>query len=473
MNTRILPFRQKRKEKKSTVMLSKFKHRKHKQQLAQMPTLSQSVDHIETLYCPKVFRSTLLQLITQATRRICLVALYLEKDEAGQAVLSALYQAKKRHPELDICVLVDWHRAQRGRIGVKTESNNADWYREMAEKNSDVFLPVCGVPVNTREALGVMHLKGTIIDNTVIYSGAGINNVYLHQGDKYRYDRYQLIKNAQLAGIMLDYLKKHILSSHAVQLLNTGENRKISEIKNQVQRFRLSLRQARYAVSENMPYASHDGLSVTPLVGLGKKNMLNKTIENLLSSTQEELRICTPYFNLPCSIKRHITRLLKEGKKVQIIVGDKTANDFYTPPDQPFKMISTLPYLYEINLGRFLKRMQPYLDKGNLVVRLWKHEDHSFHIKGIWVDNQWQLLTGNNLNLRAWHFDLENAILIQDPKQELGQQRMKELACIQKHTKVVNHHLELDSIQQYPLKVRTLIRRLCRIRIDRLINRIL
>lgn len=454
-------------------MLSKFKRKKHTQQLAQMPKLSQSVDHIKTLYCPTVFRTTLLQMIAQATQRIYMAVLYLEKDKAGHDVLSALYQAKKKRPELDICVLVDWHRAQRGRIGVMAEHNNADWYYEMAKKNSEVFLPVYGIPVNTREALGVMHLKGIMIDDTVIYSGASINNVYLHQGSKYRYDRYQLIKNAKLALLMINYLKIHILSSNAVQPLNSKTRHKICDMKYHVQRLRFSLRQANYSVTENLCYANQDELSVTPLVGLGKKNMLNKTIEYLISSTQKQLSICTPYFNLPSSIKRNITSLLKEGKTVKIIVGDKTANDFYTLPDQPFKMISILPYLYEINLTCFLKRMQPYLDKGNLIVRLWKHEAHSFHIKGIWIDDEWQLLTGSNLNLRAWHFDLENALLIRDPKQELRHQRVKELKCIQKYTKVIQNYLELDSIQQYPLKVRTLIRRLCRIRIDRLINRVL
>ncbi|MGE6888458.1 CDP-diacylglycerol--serine O-phosphatidyltransferase, partial [Serratia bockelmannii] len=41
------------------------------------------------------------------------------------------------------------------------------------------------------------------------------------------------------------------------------------------------------------------------------------------------------------------------------------------------------------------------------------------------------------------------------------------------HTTVVGHYQELQSIQQYPIKVRKLIRRLRRIRIDRLISRIL
>ena len=50
----------------------------------------------------------------------------------------------------------------------------------------------------------------------------------------------------------------------------------------------------------------------------------------------------------------------------------------------------------------------------------------------MWVDDEWMLLTGNNLNPRAWRLDLENAILIHDPKHQLGAMREKELNLIRK-----------------------------------------
>ncbi len=170
---------------------------------------------------------------------------------------------------------------------------------------------------------------------------------------------------------------------------------------------------------------------------------------------------------------RNIISLLRQGKDVEIIVGDKTANDFYIAPDEPFKIIGALPYLYEINLRRFLSRLQYYVSNGQLIVRLWKEGENSYHLKGMWVDDEWQLITGNNLNPRAWRLDLENAVLIHDPHQQLADQRQHELMLIRQHTTVVKHFRELESIADYPAKVRKLIRRLRRIRIDRLISRIL
>lgn len=94
-------------------MLSKFKRNKHQQHLAQLPKISQSVDDVDFFYAPADFRETLLEKIASAKQRICIVALYLEQDDGGKGILNALYEAKRQRPELDVRVLVDWHRAQR------------------------------------------------------------------------------------------------------------------------------------------------------------------------------------------------------------------------------------------------------------------------------------------------------------------------------------------------------------------------
>src|SRR5699024_3024290 len=133
--------------------------------------------------------------------------------------------------------------------------------------------------------------------------------------------------------------------------------------------------------------ASNEELAVTPFVGLGKKNDLNRVITHLMGSTANKLTICTPYFNLPAILVRIISRLLREGKQVEIIIGDKTANDFYIPPEEPFKIIGALPYLYEINLRRFISRLQRFVDTKQLTVRLWKDGDNTYHLKGMWVDD--------------------------------------------------------------------------------------
>lgn len=72
-----------------------------------------AADDLTILNGAAEFRRCLLEKIAQATRRIYIVALYLQQDEAGQEILDALHAAKAARPELDVVVVVDWLRPAR------------------------------------------------------------------------------------------------------------------------------------------------------------------------------------------------------------------------------------------------------------------------------------------------------------------------------------------------------------------------
>lgn len=445
----------------------KYNHQKHLNELAK---IQQNADQYSILYDPKAYRQALLEKIKNAQFRIYIVALYLEQDEAGQEILNALYQAKKINPNLDIKIFVDWHRAQRGRIGEDKTHTNARFYYQMKLQHPNVDVPVYGVPINRREVLGVLHLKGFIIDDTVIYSGASLNNVYLHKLDHYRYDRYHLITNRLLAQSMIDYVDNNFLPFDALQRLDVAEHKSRKQIKSEIKVLRQHLSEANYQYTNN---ANNNELSVSPIAGLGRNNSLNKTIHHLINSAQQKVTLCTPYFNLPNILVRDIIRLLRKGKQVEIIIGDKEANDFYIPEDKPFNISGGLPYLYEIYLRNFIERLQSYVDKKQLIIRLWKDNDQTYHLKGVWIDNEWMLITGNNLNPRAWRLDLENGILVHDPKHELQQQITHELDTIRQKTTLITHFQQIQASQFYPKRVHKLIKRLSRIRVDKVIKRLL
>ncbi len=193
----------------------------------------------------------------------------------------------------------------------------------------------------------------------------------------------------------------------------------------------------------------------------------------MIASSQKELTICTPYFNFPRLISREVKRAIRRGVKVTIVVGDKTANDFYIPPNEPFKTIAGLPYLYEVNLRNFAKQNEAAIARRQLAIHLWKHKDNSFHLKGIWVDRSYMLITGNNLNPRAWKLDLENAILVHDKNQLLAEQKQQELDCILGHTQLVGSYKFIDKVDAYPAQVRKLIKRIRRVKADHILNQIL
>lgn len=438
--------------------------------LEELPRFPLTAESVTTLLSATEFRQRLLDDIAAARQRIYLTALYLQDDEAGHEIMDALEAAKAARPELDVCILVDWHRAQRGLIGAQKQAGNAAWYKRQTETATHP-VPVYGVPVQTRELFGVLHLKGFVIDDTVLYSGASLNNVYLHKFDKYRHDRYHLLRCPALADCMVDFCRKHILNSPAVHRLDLAECPSTRSLRKEIRQFRKHLSLSHYDLDDAR--SDVPGLAVTPVLGTGRNNPLNQCILELLSRAQNKVIICTPYFNFPKPVTREINRLIHRGVSVEIIVGDKTANDFFIPPEEAFKTIGALPYLYEVNLRRFAKKHRHALQRQQLKLHLWKEGDNSYHLKGIWVDECYHLITGNNMNPRAFSLDLENALLIHDPESVLAEQKQRELENILKNTHAIRQHSELEGVRQYPERVRKLLTRLSRVRIDRLLYRIL
>lgn len=439
--------------------------------LDELPALSVLAACVNTLTSPSAFRETLLALIAGARRRILISALYLQDDDAGRQILEALYSARAATPQLDVAIYVDWHRAQRGLIGKQKSRGNAALYQDMAKKFGP-GVTVFGVPVQRRELLGVFHFKGFVIDDTLLYSGASLNDVYLQRHKRYRLDRYHLIHSRELADSFANLLEETLRSSPAVCSLDRAEIPTRTTLWPKIAKFRKVLAHARYSFADAPRRAG--AVAITPLIGLGPRhNELNQAILQLVMQARRELVLLTPYFNLPASLRRVLRQQLKAGCRVTLVLGDKTANDFYIPPEEAFKTIGALPYLYETNLRRFCKMNQAYIDADILDVRVWRDGNNTFHLKGLLADDDYALLTGHNLNPRAWRLDLENGLLIHDPEKRLIAQHRAELQGILANTSRLTHYDEIETVDAYPLPVQRLLKRLAHVKADRLINRIL
>ena len=437
-----------------------------------LPFLAVPASAIEVLPDPAAFRRGLLQLIAQATRRIVIVTLYLQDDDGGREVLDALYAAKARQPSLQVSVFVDWHRAQRGLIGKQKSEGNAGMYREYAARLGP-GVDIYGVPVQNRELFGVLHLKGFVIDDAVLYSGASLNDVYLARHGRYRLDRYHLLRHRGLADAMAAFVQRHFIGSGAVRRLNAAEVPTTRMLQPAIREFRQGLQGAGYDIPPGETLGPCD-VAVTPLLGFGRSdNSLNDALLALLRGTRERVILLTPYFNLPRPVRIVLGQLLRRGCEISLMIGDKTANDFYIPPGQPFKTIGLLPYLYENNLRRFARDHRRQIDSGQLNIHLWRDGDNSYHLKGLFIDDDVAVLTGNNLNPRAWALDLENGLVLQDPGRLLHAKHQAEWVALKRHaTRLADFHA-LESPRHYPAVVRKQLKRLNRTRLDRLVNRLL
>lgn len=414
------------------------------------------------------YRTVLLERIASAQRRIVIVALYLQEDEAGQEVLDALYQAKAARPELQIVTVVDWFRARRGLLGAGRQPGNAAWYQAQREQRG-LDVVIHGVPVQTRELFGVLHLKGSVIDDCVIYTGASLNNVYLHRFDRYRLDRYHLFECPSLADAMVS-LVHEVLASVATPRLDQPAPPATRTMRAAIRRLRVRLRRMTYPLPAE---PASQGLRVIPLLGIGRGNPLNRAICALLAAADEQIVISTPYFNPPRLVMAEIDRALARGVALEIIVGDRTANDFYVAPGEPFSASGVLPYLYEDTLRAFAKRRQAAIDAGQLTLRIWNDPGHTFHAKGVWIDQRYSLLTGNNLNPRGFNLDLENGLLIDDPLGQWLAPREKELQALRHHAPALRSASELGEPGEHPQQVRKFLKRLRFSRLEPLIKRVL
>jgi Phosphatidylserine/phosphatidylglycerophosphate/cardiolipin synthases and related enzymes len=432
------------------------------------PAFAVPADAIAALPDPAAFRQTLLQLIAQAERRIVIVALYLQDDDGGREVLEALYAARARQPALRITLYVDWHRARRGLIGQAHSEGNAGMYREFARRLGE-GVEIRGVPVQGRELLGVLHLKGWVIDDAVLYTGASLNDVYLARHGRYRLDRYHLLRHRGLADALAGFVERQFAGNAAVPRLDTPTAPATRALLPAIRELRQSLQSASYAVPDEAPPA--DGVAVTPLLGLGRNgNALNDAVLALLQEARERVILLTPYFNLPRPVRAAVGQALRRGCRIDIMVGDKTANDFYIPPGQPFTTIGLLPYLYENNLRRFARAHARQIASGQLNLWLWRDGGNSYHLKGLLVDDHAALLTGHNLNPRAWSLDLENGLLLRDPARRLHAMHEAEWGELRRHAERLADYRALESPRHYPPEVRRLLRRLSRVRLDRLVN---
>jgi len=431
---------------------------------------------IQIYSSPAQYKQQLLSLIAHAKERIYITALYLQDDDAGREILHALYQAKAKKPSLVINVFVDYHRGQRGLIGEKESLGNRELYLELAKQYSEP-VAIYGVAVKRKEIFGVLHLKGMVFDDVLFYTGASINDVYMHQGERYRLDRYYQINSTALANNFCQYLQQVFVDSHLTPQINGVELPSQSQQKRNIIALKSRLKKAHYPipVSENN-HASivKQPIFITPFIGYGRrKNQLNRAISQTIKNTKQTLLLFTPYFNLPPVLARDVVKALKRGVNITLVVGDKTANDFYIKDDGAFSTIGIVPYIYEMLLKRFVKRYQHFIDQGLLSIHLWEHEDNSFHLKGIISDERHHLLTGSNLNPRAWALDLENGLLLDDPSKAFMVKVIPELDAIMAHTKQVNHYNELESVIDYPEKPKKLLKKIRLTQIDRVLKRFL
>ena len=144
-----------------------------------------------------------------------------------------------------------------------------------------------GVPVKAKELFGVLHLKGFVIDDTLLYSGASLNNVYLQYSDRYRLDRYFLVSQSELCDSVVDFIESTLLSSEAVPRIDQRPLKRMADFKLEQKQLMRELKSASY---KNAQEFNTHAMGIRLFLGLGRRNNeLNRLIKALFDTTEQEL----------------------------------------------------------------------------------------------------------------------------------------------------------------------------------------
>ena len=97
---------------------------------------------------------------------------------------------------------------------------------------------IYGVPVKGPRTARRAAPQGLHLRRHLLYSGASLNDIYLHQQERYHFDRYHQIHSPALTRSMVNYVDDVFLGSEAVQRLDRTGIPGAKQLKGQIRRFK-------------------------------------------------------------------------------------------------------------------------------------------------------------------------------------------------------------------------------------------
>ena len=369
---------------------------------------------------PSDFYELLCRGISQAKTSITLSTLYMgTHTEKENKLISLLSQASERGVRVKL--LLDAMRAKRGGTNPRGyPSSLADTLaksllgakRGGGKGNLSVSLyhtPIASRLTSTLmrppygEILGVCHMKAYVFDDTVVMSGANLNEKYFTT----RQDRYISIRNAQLAHVTTSIIDA--ISKNSFRLNHLGGFEEppggispISAPRAFGEKLYSDLTEtARGVSSGEVPTSCLDGQNasgeealVFPLVQLGCINYRQdeEAVGGFLAnlSRGDKLQVSSGYLNPTRQLEEAFAR---SGCAVDFITASPSANGFFQSPKGSPKAL--IPFVYQSLAYESIRRMQSYQQNTTLpsssrasgsTVSLYEYgrQGWQYHAKGLW-----------------------------------------------------------------------------------------
>ena len=164
------------------------------------PIFPCNADDIEILSTPTEFYERLIENASNANDRILISTLYIGQGEREKNLVSTIENTLKTNPNLKVSMIMDCSRSTRY---IEDKKSSLHTLLPLFNHNGNIDIHLFRTPnlkgiynyfpERAKEVAGVHHIKAFIFDDTLIISGANLNETYLNN----RQDRYFIFKNNQ------------------------------------------------------------------------------------------------------------------------------------------------------------------------------------------------------------------------------------------------------------------------------------
>ncbi|KDO24777.1 hypothetical protein SPRG_20814 [Saprolegnia parasitica CBS 223.65] len=404
------------------------------------PSFPLESDAVSVLTSPDAFYQQLLTNIRAAQRRISLSSLYIGTDELSRALVATLQEAVAANPCLEVSIVLDYSRGQRG--GNTAKSSVAVLTPLLEAHPGNVRLHLYRVPQLEHwaakrlpppfdETMGVSHSKVYLCDDTLIMSGANLSGDYFTQ----RQDRYVQIDSKHLAAFYHTFVE--VMAEHAhgvsmsggVPLVNApmGSPADFANALSDLQQYP-SVTEPSNATTWAMPT-----IQFSPLRIVQDQHTLSRLVG--LLPEHASLDIASGYLNFPPFLTE---ALVDRGVPLDVLTAAPMANGFFNGNG----IKGALPMAYSLIEAGFYDRFGPEL----LTLREYNRSDWTFHGKGLWVHDRngavpLTIVGSSNFGQRSYGRDLESQVYLFTTDPALQTTFQGEYEQLRTHSETVNDAL--------------------------------
>eukprot|EP01065_Artemidia_motanka_P030028 TRINITY_DN3604_c3_g3_i1.p1 TRINITY_DN3604_c3_g3~~TRINITY_DN3604_c3_g3_i1.p1 ORF type:complete len:541 (+),score=158.97 TRINITY_DN3604_c3_g3_i1:894-2516(+) len=420
------------------------------------PCFAVSARAIEIVPGPPEFLAKLLSMIDTARDTVHIAALYLGCSKMCQSVADRIEAALQRQPALNVTLLLDYGRSLRRERDGSTVLSILSSVKTAFPSRFSVrmfMVPLCGAafrhaPPAIREFAGVQHMKGCIVDDDVLMTGANLNDDYFTD----RQDRYMVFYKAPA----LAAWTRSLISTLAELSFDAAVGASADDLplvpkwpseqphpvwSGPSPRMTHEFADTACKRVEELLRAEGDPLGkeaeeadtfVWPLVQMAPlglehdASVLPLVIESLPSS-DHTATICSAYPNFTPSL----TRAFRDSPlHFNLVAPKEEASGFYGAGGAK----EWVPRVYTSLLRRFISRTA-----GRVTLWGWRRKGWTFHGKGIWVlpeGGRRAALTvvgSSNFGRRSEDLDMEFGFAVLTRDQALIQALKAEEAYIRSH----------------------------------------